>query len=177
MVRIVQRVGLLIVVGLVVTACGGDGGSSESSTTEPAASATTTAPTTTSAVSPRGPIDPCSLLTLEDLTALGISVGSGPTPQEAQSGALCTFGAVGDGLDPFVVTVYQPDEAPQLGDLPAGEALPDIEGYQVRFSSGLGVIQVFLEDGTVINLQVRADVEDVQGALVELAGIAARAAG
>lgn len=173
-----ERVPRLLLLALLagislVAACGSDdGGSAEGTDVVPSESGDTT-----DADDPSGggdaALDPCALLTLDDVTGAGIAVVDGPIEDPSPVPGFVTCYFADDRQSPGVrVSVSAPDDSIAGGV--ADEVEIDGLGASATYSEAGRFVRVVLDDGTIVTIEIAffLDPEDPRDVLIELAEIA-----
>ena len=164
--RFRQLVTAALLASLALAACGGDDDaepaaapSDDAPPAESDAESEDNEPTAADDADDEAAIDgsvSCSLITAEEVAALGYDVESGPTPNELAPGDECGVAVILSDLGgaPVALTVYSAEESVALGpDLYGdGESVTGI-GAEAWYVPSLRVAQARLDDGRVISIQ------------------------
>ncbi len=117
-----------------------------------------------------GPVRPCEVLTPGDVTAGGFDAPDGP---HEISATWCGFAESESGAYAVKVAVFEDEESAAFGSVDYG-AVDRVEGLDVEayYVESLGQVELRVDDGTVVVIWARSDVENRAG-LVRLAEMVA----
>lgn len=118
-------------------------------------------------------LDPCDLLTLDDVTGAGIAVVDGPIedPSTVEGFATCYFADERESAG-VRVSVTAPDDS--LAGGVSDEEEIDGLGASATYSESARLVRVVLDDGTIVTVEIAffLDPEDPRDVLIELAELA-----